>query len=119
MKDISSLGRDIRKVIIIDDCVFRYSLQPCNAIPITRFDGDPDDEELLHLYEFRVLASWAEDVRVLLATEFSELHDFESGIPKKLDDHTAQIALFSSRLGSYLRSDLRNRGRKPTWTTLC
>ena len=67
---------------------------------------DPDDEELLHLYEFRVLASWAKDVWVLLATEFSELHDFESGIPKKLDDHIAQIALFSSRLGSYLRSDL-------------
>ena len=77
--------------------------------------GYHDDKELVYLYDLLYwAASTAEDIRVTLATIFPELHDFESRIPKQLDDHTAYTDLFSSRLGSYLRSDLRYRGRKHT-----
>ena len=77
--------------------------------------GYHDDKELVYLYDLLYwAASTAEDIRVTLATIFPELHDFESEIPKQLDDHTAYTDLFSSRLGSYLRSDLRYRGRKHT-----
>ena len=46
VKDISKLGRDLKKTLIIDNSPFSYALQPENAIPITSFITDNADREL-------------------------------------------------------------------------
>lgn len=46
VKDISKLGRDLSKTIIVDNSPLSYALQPENAIPITSFITDDNDREL-------------------------------------------------------------------------
>ncbi|KAJ6233909.1 nuclear lim interactor-interacting factor-related [Anaeramoeba flamelloides] len=43
VKDLSLLGRDLNRTLIIDDLPSSYSLQPQNAIPIERFCGNSSD----------------------------------------------------------------------------
>ncbi|XP_034211256.1 carboxy-terminal domain RNA polymerase II polypeptide A small phosphatase 1-like [Prunus dulcis] len=52
VKDLSRLGRDLRRVVIVDDNPNAYFLQPENAIPVRRFFYDPADRELERLLEF-------------------------------------------------------------------
>ena len=49
MKDLSRLGRDIKKVIIVDNSPNSYVFQPENAIQVTSWFDDQNDVELLHL----------------------------------------------------------------------
>ena len=46
------LGRDLRKVIIVDNSPTSYYFQPENAIPIKSWIDDPADVELFKLTEF-------------------------------------------------------------------
>ncbi|KAK8487641.1 hypothetical protein V6N13_063015 [Hibiscus sabdariffa] len=52
VKDLSTLGRDLDRVVIVDDNPKSYSLQPANGIPIKRFEHDVEDRELEKLAEF-------------------------------------------------------------------
>ncbi|KAE8734295.1 putative C-terminal domain small phosphatase [Hibiscus syriacus] len=52
VKDLSTLGIDLEKVVIVDDNPKSYSLQPANGIPIKRFEGDMEDRELEKLRMF-------------------------------------------------------------------
>ncbi|KAK9025102.1 hypothetical protein V6N11_064999 [Hibiscus sabdariffa] len=52
VKDLSTIGRDIEKVVIVDDNPRSYSLQPANGIPIKRFEDDMKDRELEKLRLF-------------------------------------------------------------------
>ena len=49
VKDLSKLGRDISKVIIIDNIEENYYLQPENGLNISDFEGDENDNELVFL----------------------------------------------------------------------
>ena len=49
IKDLAKLGRDLKKVIIIDNCSDNYSLQPKNGINVIDFVGNEDDDILFHL----------------------------------------------------------------------
>lgn len=49
VKDLSRLGRDTRKVVIIDNLKENFSRQPSNGIQITTWKEDPFDTELLYL----------------------------------------------------------------------
>ena len=49
VKDLSKLGRDLAKVIIIDNIEENYKLQPNNGLNISDFEGDEDDNELIYL----------------------------------------------------------------------
>ncbi|KAL8217903.1 hypothetical protein R6Q57_021276 [Mikania cordata] len=49
VKDLSNLGRDLTKGVIVDDNPNSYSLQPENAIPISPFVDDLGDDELKKL----------------------------------------------------------------------
>ena len=49
IKDLAKLGRDLKKVIIIDNCCENYSLQPKNGINIIDFTGNNEDDILLYL----------------------------------------------------------------------
>ncbi len=51
VKDLSKLGRDISKMIIIDNIEENYNLQPDNGLNISDFEGDENDNELIFLLE--------------------------------------------------------------------
>ena len=51
IKDLSKLGRDINKIVIIDNNKDNFSLQPENGLHICSFLGDQNDEELYALSE--------------------------------------------------------------------
>lgn len=49
IKDLSLLGRDLSKVIMIDDLQKNFQKQPDNGIQIKAFTGDGEDTALLEL----------------------------------------------------------------------
>jgi len=49
LKDLSRLGRNLKHVIMIDNCPQSYALQPGNAIPIISWFNDGSDTELTDL----------------------------------------------------------------------
>ena len=49
IKDLAKLGRDLKKVIIIDNCCENYSLQPKNGINVIDFTGNKEDDILFYL----------------------------------------------------------------------
>ena len=51
VKDLSKLGRDISKMIIVDNIEENYNLQPDNGLNIIDFEGDENDNELNFLLE--------------------------------------------------------------------
>ncbi|KAK4858676.1 hypothetical protein QYF36_020346 [Acer negundo] len=52
VKDLSEVGRDLNKAVIVDDNPNAYHFQPENAIPVKPFTGDISDIELLKLIKF-------------------------------------------------------------------
>ena len=51
IKDLSKLGRDLNKIIIIDNIEENYFLQPKNGLNIIDFEGDENDNELDYILE--------------------------------------------------------------------
>ncbi|KRX01489.1 HAD-like domain [Pseudocohnilembus persalinus] len=49
VKDLSKLGRDMSKIIIIDNLAENFALQPANGIAILSWFGDADDKALYDL----------------------------------------------------------------------
>jgi len=83
VKDLSRLGRDLRRTVLVDNNPFSFLLQPHNGVPALSFSGDPDDFQLEHnlLPLLRKLAAVAEsgmDVRPLLARRFRMLEWFQT-----------------------------------------
>ncbi|XP_057464749.1 uncharacterized protein LOC130754539 [Actinidia eriantha] len=63
VKDLGDLGRDLRRVVIVDDNPNSYALQPENAIPILPFTSDLSDFELRRLMEFFEKCEVLDDMR--------------------------------------------------------
>ena len=51
VKDLSKLGRDLKKIIIIDNIEENYIFQSNNGLNILDFEGDENDNELQYLLE--------------------------------------------------------------------
>ncbi|KJH44454.1 Dullard-like phosphatase domain protein [Dictyocaulus viviparus] len=49
VKDLAKLGRDLHKVLIIDNSPASYAFHPENAIPVPTWWDDPSDVELLDI----------------------------------------------------------------------
>ena len=49
IKDLSKLGRDLTKILIVDNNKDNFSLQPENGLHICSFIGDQNDDELYNL----------------------------------------------------------------------
>ncbi|KAL7066071.1 NLI interacting factor-like phosphatase family protein [Cryptosporidium serpentis] len=52
IKDLSRLGRNLNRVLLIDHDSNAASMQPNNAIILSSYDGDPTDRELEYLIDF-------------------------------------------------------------------
>ncbi len=49
IKDLSQIGRDLSKSIIVDNIASNFKLQPRNGIAISTWVGEPEDISLLNL----------------------------------------------------------------------
>lgn len=52
VKDLSKLGRNLERTLIIDHDPAAFQLQPENGVLIKAFEGDPSDSELADLLDF-------------------------------------------------------------------
>lgn len=68
VKDISKLGRDLRKTIIIDNVVENFQLQPENGIFVNSWTDDAEDDTLIKLVPIlkQIVKQKISDVRIAL-----------------------------------------------------
>ncbi|TWW80496.1 CTD small phosphatase-like protein [Takifugu flavidus] len=69
VKDLSRLGRDLDKVIIIDNSPVSYIFHPENAVPVVSWFDDKSDTELLDLIPFFERLSQADDIYPFLTEQ--------------------------------------------------
>ena len=64
-KDLSKLGRDLNKVIILENNAENFGLQPKNGLKIKDFEGDENDDELDYLKEdlINLIKKYPDNVR--------------------------------------------------------
>uniref|UniRef100_A0A1A8FCH9 protein-serine/threonine phosphatase n=1 Tax=Nothobranchius korthausae TaxID=1143690 RepID=A0A1A8FCH9_9TELE len=66
VKDLSRLGRDLNKVIIVDNSPASYIFHPDNAVPVISWFDDMSDTELLDLIPFFERLSKVDNVYTVL-----------------------------------------------------
>ena len=68
IKDLNKLGRDLKKVIIVDNSPESYCLHPKNGINVIDFDGNENDDILIYLQKdlIKLVKNHPEDVRPFL-----------------------------------------------------
>ncbi|XP_068655756.1 uncharacterized protein [Aristolochia californica] len=71
LKDLSVLGRDLARVIIIDNSPQAFGFQVDNGIPIQSWFHDPTDRALPELLPFLENLVGVDDVRPILAKKFN------------------------------------------------
>jgi RNA polymerase II subunit A small phosphatase-like protein len=67
VKDLEALGRDMGGTIIVDNSPHSYLFHPENAVPISSFIYDPEDQELMDLIPYLDALHKAQDIRPILA----------------------------------------------------
>ncbi|XP_026487505.1 carboxy-terminal domain RNA polymerase II polypeptide A small phosphatase 1 [Nymphalis io] len=66
VKDLNSLGRDLRRVVIVDNSPASYIFHPDNAVPVASWFDDMTDSELLDLIPFFEKLSKVDSVYTVL-----------------------------------------------------
>lgn len=66
VKDLGRLGRELHKIIIVDNSPASYIFHPDNAVPVASWFDDMNDRELLDLIPFFERISKADNVYALL-----------------------------------------------------
>ena len=89
LKDLSRLGRDLTKTVIVDNIKENFSLQSAHGIFIKTWQGEPD-HVLSALQELIIsMASSSQDVSQFLKSNISQLKLIEEGFLQKKKIHTA------------------------------
>ena len=63
IKDLKRLGRDLKDVIIVDNCAYSYWLNPENGLPILSWFKDKNDRELQNITPILEFLADVPDVR--------------------------------------------------------
>lgn len=71
VKSLKSLGRDLSRVILVDNSPFAMCADPDNALPIKSYYDDQEDRELEYLYQIILEMVNADDVRPILRKKFN------------------------------------------------
>ncbi|XP_058493758.1 CTD small phosphatase-like protein 3 [Solea solea] len=74
IKDLSVLGRDLSKTVVLDNAPHTYPYHLMNAIPIKSWSGEAEDRELLKLIPYMEKLSAAEDFREVLKKRKDHFH---------------------------------------------
>lgn len=69
VKDLSKLGREMNKVVIIDNSPASYMFHPRNAVPVISWFDDPSDRMLLDLIPFFENLAAVEDIYQFLEND--------------------------------------------------
>jgi CTD small phosphatase-like protein 2 len=70
LKDLTVLGRDLSKSVLVDNSPHAFGYQVDNGIPIESWFDDPNDTELLKLERFLRTLHSADDVRDVVREKF-------------------------------------------------
>ena len=70
LKDLTVLGRDLAKSVLVDNSPHAFGYQVDNGIPIESWFDDPDDTELLKLERFLRTLHPVDDVRDVVRQKF-------------------------------------------------
>ena len=66
MKDLGRLGRELGKIIIVDNSPASYIFHPENAVPVVSWFDDMENKELLELIPFFEELSQADNIYTVL-----------------------------------------------------
>ena len=71
VKDLSRLGRDLRRTVLVDNSPYSFMLQPANGIPCVPFRGYAGDQQLLEvILPLLECLSYLGDIRPVLNNHF-------------------------------------------------
>ena len=87
LKDLSVLGRDLTRTVLVDNSPHAYGYQIDNGIPIESWFDDDSDTELLKLLGFLRQVFASDDVRPIVRQHFRThqlILDASKGIPVQL-----------------------------------
>ncbi|XP_023316043.1 carboxy-terminal domain RNA polymerase II polypeptide A small phosphatase 1-like isoform X1 [Trichogramma pretiosum] len=82
VKDLNKLGRDLEKIIIIDNSPASYIFHPDNAVPVASWFDDMTDSELLDLIPFFEKLSNVENIYKVLSNSNRPYNQMPSNIMK-------------------------------------
>ncbi|XP_026199233.1 CTD small phosphatase-like protein 3 [Anabas testudineus] len=74
IKDLSVLGRDLTKTVVLDNAPHTYPYNLMNTIPIKSWSGESEDRELQKLISYMEKLSAAEDFREVLKKRKDHFH---------------------------------------------